>query len=193
MAHDLPAAGPEDPRRFDVHRVDVGHRLHGGEGQREVDADEDHEDRGPVADAEGDDGERDPGNRRDRREQRDGRQRELADDREREGDTPGEDAGHEGQEQAEVSATKFAPVRSTPTAGIRNWAWLRISPMNSWGGGRMTGSIKWSAAAASHATTTSPIDRTHQTPATRTPRMRALERARVRDAVVAGRAGAAAG
>src|SRR5881628_1599306 len=91
-----------------------------------------------------------------------------------------------------VSATKFAPVRSTPTAGIRNWAWLRISPMNSWGGGRMTGSIKWSAAAASHATTTSPIDRTHQTPAT-TPRMRALERARARDAVVAGRAGAAAG
>src|SRR6266446_4865975 len=82
VAHDLPAAGPEDPRRFDVHRVDVGHRLHGGEGQREVDADEDHEDRGPVADAEGDDSELYPGNRRDRREQRDGLQRGLADDRE---------------------------------------------------------------------------------------------------------------
>jgi hypothetical protein len=101
VKHDLYPRSAEHARRVEIDRLDIGHRLDGGEREREVDADEHDEDRRPVADPEGHDGERDPGDRGDRREQRDRGKRQLSHDAEVEGERAGQDARDEGEEEAD--------------------------------------------------------------------------------------------
>ena len=65
----------------------MGHVMHRPQGQREDDADEDHENGRAVADPECHQGERDPGHRGDWRQQGDCGEYELAEDVDVEGET----------------------------------------------------------------------------------------------------------
>ena len=91
--------------------IHVPHAVDGSELEHEEDADEDHEDRGAIPDAERDERERNPGHRRDGRQQRDHRVRQLVEDAQRERQATHEHGSHERQRQAAHDAHEAGPDR----------------------------------------------------------------------------------
>ena len=111
VPHDLPPARVEDPRGVDVVLLHVLHAVDRSELEHEEDADEDHEDRGAVPDAERNERERNPGHGGDGRQQRDHGVRQLVEDAQRERQAADEHGSHERQRQPAHDAHQAGPDR----------------------------------------------------------------------------------